>query len=70
MATEWWDLEGKFKPLHMLNPCRLDYINEQIAIEFNKDLTQNLPFKGLRILDIGWYDKVLVQVINELNYSL
>ena len=53
MANEWWDLEGKFKPLHMLNPCRLDYINEQIAIEFNKDLSQNLPFKGLRILDIG-----------------
>ena len=23
MAAEWWDLEGKFKPLHMLNPCRL-----------------------------------------------
>ena len=26
MADEWWDPDGKFKPLHMLNPCRLDYI--------------------------------------------
>ena len=26
MAAEWWDPHGKFKPLHMLNPCRLDYI--------------------------------------------
>jgi 2-polyprenyl-6-hydroxyphenyl methylase / 3-demethylubiquinone-9 3-methyltransferase len=26
MAAEWWDPKGKFKPLHMLNPCRLDYI--------------------------------------------
>ena len=26
MAAEWWDLEGKFKPLHMMNPVRLDYI--------------------------------------------
>jgi 2-polyprenyl-6-hydroxyphenyl methylase/3-demethylubiquinone-9 3-methyltransferase len=26
MAAEWWDVNGKFKPLHMLNPCRLDYI--------------------------------------------
>ena len=26
MADEWWDPKGKFKPLHMLNPCRLQYI--------------------------------------------
>jgi len=53
MAAEWWDLDGKFKPLHMLNPCRLDYITDQIAVEFGRDLTGKLPFKGLRILDIG-----------------
>ena len=53
MAAEWWDPEGKFKPLHMLNPCRLDYITSQIAVEFERDLTGPLPFKGLRILDIG-----------------
>ena len=53
MAAEWWDPNGKFKPLHMLNPCRLDYITSQIAGEFDRDLTQPLPFAGLRILDIG-----------------
>ena len=53
MAAEWWDPEGKFKPLHMLNPCRLDYLTSQIATEFERDLTGPLPFKGLRILDIG-----------------
>lgn len=53
MAAEWWDTEGKFKPLHMLNPCRLDYIVDQIAVEYGRDLTAKLPFKGLRILDIG-----------------
>ncbi len=53
MAAEWWDLEGKFKPLHMLNPCRLDYITSQIAAEFARDLDQPKPFEGLRILDIG-----------------
>ena len=53
MAAEWWDLEGKFKPLHMLNPCRLDYITQQISMEFDRDLSEDLPFKGLRILDIG-----------------
>ena len=53
MAAEWWDPDGKFKPLHMLNPCRLDYITRQIAAEFDRDLTQVRPFAGLRILDIG-----------------
>ncbi|WP_296478672.1 bifunctional 2-polyprenyl-6-hydroxyphenol methylase/3-demethylubiquinol 3-O-methyltransferase UbiG [Roseinatronobacter sp.] len=53
MAAEWWDPNGKFKPLHMLNPCRLDYITQQIAAEFDRDLTQPKPFAGLRVLDIG-----------------
>lgn len=53
MAAEWWDPKGKFKPLHMLNPCRLDYITSQIAAEFNRDLGQPMPFTGLRLLDIG-----------------
>ncbi|MEB8388903.1 bifunctional 2-polyprenyl-6-hydroxyphenol methylase/3-demethylubiquinol 3-O-methyltransferase UbiG [Rhodobacteraceae bacterium KMM 6894] len=53
MAAEWWDPNGKFKPLHMLNPCRLDYITTQIAAEFDRDLGADTPFAGLRILDIG-----------------
>jgi len=53
MAAEWWDVNGKFKPLHMLNPCRLDYITSQIAAEFDRDLKTRAPFEGLRILDIG-----------------
>lgn len=53
MAAEWWDPHGKFKPLHMLNPCRLDYITQQIAGEFDRDLKARNPFEGLRLLDIG-----------------
>ncbi|MCI2394648.1 bifunctional 2-polyprenyl-6-hydroxyphenol methylase/3-demethylubiquinol 3-O-methyltransferase UbiG [Aliiroseovarius sediminis] len=53
MAAEWWDPTGKFKPLHMMNPVRLDYVTNQIAAEFGRDLVDNTPFKGLRLLDIG-----------------
>jgi 2-polyprenyl-6-hydroxyphenyl methylase/3-demethylubiquinone-9 3-methyltransferase len=53
MAAEWWDPNGKFKPLHMLNPCRLDYITTQIAAQFGRDLKAPRPFEGLRLLDIG-----------------
>jgi len=53
MAAEWWDPNGKFRPLHMMNPVRLDYITRQIAAEFGRDLTDERPFEGLRLLDIG-----------------
>ncbi|MCB2115849.1 MAG: bifunctional 2-polyprenyl-6-hydroxyphenol methylase/3-demethylubiquinol 3-O-methyltransferase UbiG [Rhodobacteraceae bacterium] len=53
MAAEWWDPNGKFKPLHMMNPVRLDYITRQIAAEFGRDLARPRPFEGLRLLDIG-----------------
>lgn len=53
MAAEWWDPSGKFKPLHMMNPVRLEYITQQIAAEYDRDLTTDAPFAGLRILDIG-----------------
>lgn len=53
MAAEWWDPQGKFKPLHMMNPVRLDYIVRQVAAEFGRDPAGPLPFAGLRILDIG-----------------
>ena len=53
MAADWWNPHGRFKPLHLLNPCRLDYINAQVAAEFGRDLTDRTPFKGLRVLDVG-----------------
>jgi 2-polyprenyl-6-hydroxyphenyl methylase/3-demethylubiquinone-9 3-methyltransferase len=53
MAAEWWNPDGKFRPLHMMNPVRLGYITRQIGSEFGRDLTQPRPFDGLRILDIG-----------------
>lgn len=53
MAAEWWNPEGKFKPLHMLQPCRLGYVVDQIAAEFGRDPKGERPFAGLRLLDIG-----------------
>ena len=53
MAAEWWDVNGKFRPLHMMNPVRLDYICAQVAAEYGRDLRGPAPFQGLRLLDIG-----------------
>lgn len=53
MAAEWWDPHGKFKPLHMLQPCRLDYAVEHIAAEFGRNPDAPRPFEGLALVDIG-----------------
>ncbi|WP_295048333.1 bifunctional 2-polyprenyl-6-hydroxyphenol methylase/3-demethylubiquinol 3-O-methyltransferase UbiG [uncultured Paracoccus sp.] len=53
MAADWWDPKGKFRPLHLMNPVRLDYIATQIAAEFRRDRHSLRPFDGLRLLDIG-----------------
>ncbi len=53
LAEEWWDVNGKFKPLHMFNPVRIEYITENIKKYFKiKDDKKNF-LQGLQILDIG-----------------
>ena len=53
LADEWWDVKGKFKPLHMFNPIRIEYILDTAASHFNLDRTKKFPLKNLKILDIG-----------------
>ena len=53
LADEWWDVKGKFKPLHMFNPIRIEYITENIKQHYNIDCTKNNYLKSLNILDIG-----------------
>ena len=52
MADEWWDPEGKFKPLHKFNPTRIKYIKENIINNF-KLKNKSRPLSGIKILDIG-----------------
>ena len=52
LADEWWDVNGKFKPLHMFNPIRIDYILNTVKKHFDKT-DKMFPLKGLKFLDIG-----------------
>ena len=52
MAAEWWDPEGKFKPLHKFNPMRIKYLKENIIYNF-KLKNKSKPLSGIKILDIG-----------------
>ncbi len=52
IAEEWWNPEGKFKPLHKFNPVRISYIKDNIIKTFKLD-NNKIPLKNLRILDVG-----------------
>ena len=52
IAEEWWNPEGKFKPLHKFNPVRISYIRDNIIKTFKLD-NNKIPLKNLRILDVG-----------------
>ena len=52
MATEWWDPNGKFRPLHKFNPIRIKYIKENIIKNFNLK-SKKKPLGKIEILDIG-----------------
>ena len=53
LADEWWDVNGKFKPLHMFNPIRIEYILENIKSHFKIQEDNEDFLKELNILDIG-----------------
>ena len=52
LAAEWWNPEGKFKPLHKFNPIRIKYIKDNIIQHFNIK-SKKMPLKNISILDIG-----------------
>ncbi len=52
IAEEWWNPEGKFKPLHKFNPIRISYIKENIIETFKLNYNKT-PLKNIKILDIG-----------------
>ena len=53
MADEWWDVEGKFKPLHKFNPIRIKYIKKSVIENFKLQKNEKLPLNGINLLDIG-----------------
>ena len=69
IAEEWWNPDGKFKPLHKFNPIRILYIKENIVKTF-KIKNKRAPLKDIRILDIGCGGGLLSEPMSRLGASV
>jgi len=65
IAEEWWNPEGKFKPLHKFNPIRITYIKNNIVDTLNLD-DKKKPLKKVKILDIGCGGGLLSEPMSRL----
>ncbi|WP_440647159.1 bifunctional 2-polyprenyl-6-hydroxyphenol methylase/3-demethylubiquinol 3-O-methyltransferase UbiG [Candidatus Pelagibacter sp. HIMB1521] len=69
MAAEWWDPEGKFKPLHKFNPIRIKYIKESVIKEFQLK-NKKYPLSGINVLDIGCGGGLLSEPMSRLGANV
>ncbi|GGA91911.1 ubiquinone biosynthesis O-methyltransferase [Brucella endophytica] len=70
IAAEWWNPQGKFRPLHKFNPTRLAYIKEEICAAFGRDPLSPRPLEGLRLLDIGCGGGLLCEPMAKLGATV
>ncbi|RZI45809.1 bifunctional 2-polyprenyl-6-hydroxyphenol methylase/3-demethylubiquinol 3-O-methyltransferase UbiG [Candidatus Finniella inopinata] len=70
IADQWWDEAGPFKPLHQLNPCRLQFIKNHISRNFKIDPLSAQPLKGLKILDVGCGGGILCEPLARLGATV
>ena len=70
MAEEWWDPHGKFRPLHQLNPPRIDFIRTHLARHFGRDLAAGKPLEEIELLDVGCGGGLLSEPMSRLGASV
>ncbi len=70
MAKDWWDVRGKFRPLHLFNPTRIAFIKEKLISHFKLDPNSKKPLIKLKILDIGCGGGLLCEPLNRLGATI
>ena len=70
LAKDWWNPNGKFKPLHLFNPARINFIREKLTFYLKIDPKKSTPLKNINILDIGVGSGcILLSLLRELKTS-
>ena len=70
LAAEWWDPNGKFRPLHQFNPVRLGFIRAAATAHFGRDEKGLKPFQGLSLLDIGCGGGLLSEPMARIGFTV
>ena len=65
-AESWWDPDGPFKPLHRLNPTRIAFVRDHIAVHFGRDPLGDRPLRDLDLLDVGCGGGLLTEPMSRL----
>jgi 2-polyprenyl-6-hydroxyphenyl methylase/3-demethylubiquinone-9 3-methyltransferase len=69
-SASWWDPEGSFRPLHRINPARLDFIRRQLLAAFGRDTSALRPFDGLTLIDIGCGGGLIAEPMARLGFAV
>ena len=70
LAKDWWNPNGKFKPLHVWNPERINFIKKKLIKHFDIDPKNSLPLKNINILDIGCGGGLLCEPLKRLGANI
>ncbi|KAL8218470.1 hypothetical protein R6Q57_021843 [Mikania cordata] len=70
IADSWWDAEGPFKPLHIMNPTRLAFLRSTLCRHFGKDPFSTRPFEGLKFIDVGCGGGILSEPLARMGASV
>ena len=70
MAEDWWNPNGKFKPLHIFNPVRLEFIKNKLISYFGLNSSSQKKLKKLKILDIGCGGGLLCEPLSKLGATI
>jgi len=66
IAMDWWNPNGMFKPLHLFNPIRIEFIKDKLISHFKIEPNIQKPLAGLKILDIGCGGGLLCEPLTRL----
>jgi len=69
-SASWWDPGGSFRPLHRINPARIDFIRHQLLAHFHRDAGSLSPFTGLSLADIGCGGGLVAEPMTRLGFAV
>ncbi len=70
LSKDWWNPNGKFKPLHLFNPARVSFIKNKLISNFKLDASSKRPLQNLKILDIGCGGGLLCEPLKRLGANI